>query len=224
MVTQLRDGVWWIDLGGVNAYLVDDDGDLTLVDAGLPWHGGEVVDAIVEAGFVLGDLDRVLLTHYDLDHVGGLSRLDGLDVRIYAGQSDAPLVTGRTAPRFEFPKGLTQRLMGPLYSPPGNEVVPTTDGEAIGSFTPYETPGHTDGHVVYVSEALETAFLGDLVLESDGDFAPSPWYLSTDTDQVRESIHRLAADAPDFDVAAIGHGVPFDHAGSDRLNDLAGRI
>jgi len=224
MVTQLRDGVWWIDLGGVNAYLVDDDGALTLVDAGLPWHGGDVVDAIVEAGFVLGDLDRVLLTHYDIDHVGGLSRLDGLDVSIYAGQSDAPLVTGRQAPAFDVPKGLTQRLMGPLYSPPTNEVVSISDGEEIGSFTVYETPGHTDGHVAYVSENLGTAFLGDLVRESDGTLAPSPWYISMDTDQVQASIRRLATAASDFDVAAMGHGVPFDHAGSDRLADLADRL
>lgn len=224
MVTHLRDGMWWIDLGGVNAYLVDDDGDLTLVDAGMPWHGGEVVDAIVEAGFVLGDLDRVLLTHYDLDHVGGLPRLDGLDLTIYAGQRDAPLVTCQEAPPFDFPKGAFQRLVGRLITPPDNEVLPVTDGDEVGSFTVYETPGHTNGHVTYVSESLETAFLGDLVLESDGDLAPSPWYLSTDTDQVRESIRRLAEEAPDFDAAAMGHGVPFDHAGSDRLSDLAARI
>ncbi|WP_436924836.1 MBL fold metallo-hydrolase [Halosimplex amylolyticum] len=224
MVTQLRDGIWWIGLRGVNAYLVDDGGDLTLVDAGMPWQGGDVVDAIVEAGFVLGDLDRVLITHYDVDHVGGLSRLDGLDITIYAGRRDAPLVTGRGAPPFSIPKGAFQRLLGPLYSPPNNEVVPLADGDEIGSFTVYETPGHTRGHVAYVSEALGVALLGDLVRESDGHLESMPWIVTDDTEQVRESVRRLAVDAPEFDVAAVGHGVPFEQGGRERFDELAARF
>ena len=35
MVTELLDDVWWFDLRGVNAYLVEDDETLTLVDAGV---------------------------------------------------------------------------------------------------------------------------------------------------------------------------------------------
>ncbi|WP_123533785.1 MBL fold metallo-hydrolase [Halosimplex salinum] len=221
MVTQLRDDVWWIDLRGVNAYLVDDGGELTLVDAGMPWQGGDVVDAIVEAGFVLGDLDRVLLTHYDLDHVGGLPRLDGLDLTIYAGRRDAPLITGRESPPFSFPKGAFQRLVGPLITPPDNEVVPLTDGDEVGSFTVYETPGHTPGHVSYVSDDLSLGLLGDLVLESGGGLRVSPWYMADDTGQARESVRRLAVDAPDFEVAAVGHGIPFERAGRARLDDLA---
>jgi len=31
MVTSLADDVWWFDLGGVNAYLVDDSGTATLI-------------------------------------------------------------------------------------------------------------------------------------------------------------------------------------------------
>ncbi|WP_415381552.1 MBL fold metallo-hydrolase [Halosimplex sp. TS25] len=224
MVTQLREGVWWIDLRGVNAYLVDDGGDLTLVDAGMPWQGGELVDAVVEAGFALDDLDRVLLTHYDVDHVGGLSRLDGLDVSIYAGRHDAPLVTGRGTPPFSIPKGALQRLLGPLYTPPNNGVIPLADGDEIGSFTVYETPGHTSGHVSYVSEELGVALLGDLVSESDGRLDPMPWIVTDDAGQVRESVRRLATDAPAFDVAAVGHGVPFDRGGRARFDKLAARF
>ena len=224
MVTRLRDGVWWIDLRGVNASLVDDNGDLTLVDAGMPWQAGDVVDAVVEAGFVLDDLDRVLLTHYDLDHVGGLSRLDGLDVTIYVGQTDAPLVTGRERPPLSAPKGLIQRPLGRLYTPPNNEVVPLTDGDRIGSFTVHETPGHTPGHVAYYSADHSLAILGDLVRESNGRLVPSPWYLSVDTGRVRESIHRFAEETDDFDVAAVGHGVPFERAGRDRLDELAAGV
>jgi glyoxylase-like metal-dependent hydrolase (beta-lactamase superfamily II) len=224
MVTRLSEDAWWIELGGVNAYLVDDGGALTLVDAGMPWHGGRVLDAVVEAGFALADLDRVLITHYDMDHVGGLSRLDGLDVTIYAGRGDAPLVAGRETPPLSVPKGAFQRLVGPLVTPPDHEVVPLADGDEVGSFTVRETPGHTPGHVAYVSEALGIAVLGDLVRESDGDLAPSPWIISADTSEVRRSIRELSEETTAFEVAAVGHGVPFERGGRDRLVDLAGRL
>jgi len=224
MVTRLREGVWWIDLGGVNGYLVDDGGDLTLVDAGMPWHGDDVVGAVLDAGYALSDLKRVLVTHYDLDHVGGLPRLDGLDVDIYAGRGDAPLVAGHESPSLRSRKGVTQRVMGLVGSRPNAEVTPVVDGDTLGSFTVYETPGHTPGHVAYVSESLDAAFLGDLVREADGALDPSPWLISDDTDAVRESIHELRERAPPFATAAVGHGTPFERGGSDRLADLARRI
>ncbi|WP_459193773.1 MBL fold metallo-hydrolase [Halosimplex sp. J119] len=224
MVTQLREGVWWIDLRGTNAYLVDDGGDLTLVDAGMPWQGGDVVTAVAEAGFALDDLDRVFVTHFDVDHVGGLARFDGLDVPIYVGQRDAGLVAGRTSPPLRFPKGGFQRAMGLLYTPPDNDVVPLADGDTVGSFTAYETPGHTPGHVAYVSEELGVALLGDLAMESDGELRPSPWFLSSDTDHNRASVRRLADESPNFEVAAIGHGVPFERGGADRFADLAASL
>jgi len=224
MVRELRSGVWWLDLGGVNAYLVDDDGTLTLVDAGFPWHGDDVVDGVVEAGYTLADLDRVLVTHYDLNHVGGLDRLSGLDVPVYAGRADAPLVAGDRSPRPTSFKSATQRAMGLLAPSHCLEVRPVVDGDSVGSFTVYETPGHTDGHVAYVSETLETALLGDLVRESGGDLAASPWFISEDADRVRRSVRDLADRAPPFEVAAVGHGVPFERRGKERLDELAATL
>jgi len=101
MVTPLADGIWWYDLGGVNAYLIDENvvessdvSGVTLVDAGMPWHGNRLIGGIADAGYDLSDIERILLTHYDFDHAGGLADLDGLDATIYVGAADAPLVTG----------------------------------------------------------------------------------------------------------------------------------
>ncbi|MEF8851942.1 MAG: MBL fold metallo-hydrolase [Haloarculaceae archaeon] len=224
MLTELRAGVWWLDLGGVNAYLVDDGGALTLVDAGPPWRSGAVLDALVEAGYALGDLDRVLVTHYDADHVAGLAKLGGLAVDVYAGRADAGLVAGRESPSLDGWKGFTQALLSPLVRGSPHEVTPLDDGDTVGSFTVYETPGHTAGHVAYVSEALDAAFLGDLVRESGGELASSPWFISEDADRVADSVRTLADRAPPFSVAAVGHGVPFEEGGSRRLRDLADRL
>lgn len=219
MVRELTDGVWHIDLSGTNAYLVADD-PLTLVDAGLPWHADDIATAISDAGYAVSDVERVLLTHYDLDHVGGLPNLKGLDATVYAGERDAGLVAGREKPSVFDRKGAFQRLTGLLATPPSAHVEPVADGDRLGSVTVYHTPGHTPGHVAYVSEKLDVAFLGDLVRESDGRLEPSPWYLSHDTDDVRASIRDLAERAPDFAVACIGHGTPLTEGGGDALRRL----
>jgi len=220
MVTELAEGVWWIDLGGTNAYLVDDDGVLTLVDAGMPWHADDVAAAIADAGYAVSDVERVFVTHYDMDHVGGLSRLDDLDATIYVGERDADLVAGRSSPPIFDRKGAFQRLSGLFVSSPNARIEPVADGDRIGSFTAYHTPGHTPGHVAYVSEELGVAFLGDLVRESNGDLEPSPWFLSHDTDAVESSIRDLVERTPDFEVACIGHGIPLKAGGKDALSRL----
>jgi glyoxylase-like metal-dependent hydrolase (beta-lactamase superfamily II) len=223
MVTPLADGVWWYDLTGTNAYLVD-DGALTLVDTGMRFHASALIGGLRDAGFELRDLDRIVLTHYDIDHVGGLSAFDGVELTIYAGTADVPLVTGERKAPLSNHKGLIQRLGRPLISPPDNPVEPLDDGDTVGSFTVYGTPGHTPGHVCYVSEALSTAFLGDLVRETGGRLTPSPWIISYDSGAVEASIRSLVERAPAFDVAAMGHGVPFERNGSERLADVVERL
>ena len=224
MLTELRAGVWWLDLGGVNVYLVDDGGEVTLVDAGPPWRSGAILDALVEANYALTDLDRVLITHYDADHVAGLAKLGGFDVEVYAGRADAPLVAGHESPPLDSWKGLTQALLSPLVGSTPHEVTPVDDGDRVGTFTVYETPGHTPGHVAYVSESLDAAFLGDLVRESNGRLELAPWVISRDTDELARSVRSLADRVPEFAIGGVGHGVPFQCGGSRRLRDLADRL
>ncbi|WP_255149017.1 MBL fold metallo-hydrolase [Halorarius halobius] len=223
MVTELREGVWRIDCGMVNAYLADDDGVLTLVDAGTPRDAGTIRRAVEDAGFILGDIERVLLTHYDLDHVGALGKL-GTDATVYMGAGDVGFYVGDEKPPLAYHKGAFQRLAGLLVTRPGVSVESVSDGDEIGSFTAYHTPGHTPGHTAYVSEELSVAFVGDLVRESGGRLEPSPWHLSYDTERVRESIHYLADAEPAVEVLGMGHGTPFVTDGAVRLAELGEAI
>ncbi len=45
--------------------------------------------------------------------------------------------------------------------------------------------------------------------------------MSYDTEAVRDSIVSLQSRAPAFEIAAMGHGVPFYRDGSERLAELA---
>jgi glyoxylase-like metal-dependent hydrolase (beta-lactamase superfamily II) len=224
MPTELREGVWWVECTGVNAYLVDDGTDVTLVDAGSPFDAARIEAAIGEAGFARADVDRILITHFDFDHVGAAAALT-MDAPIYVGSADADYVTGDRRPSLSGVKPLIQLLSGPIVRDvPADRVHPIEDGDEIGGFRAVHTPGHTPGHTAYLHEDLAAAFVGDAVMERKGSLRPSPWFLSYDVEAVEESIRTLAASGVDAEVVAMGHGTPFGRRGGDRLRDAANRL
>ncbi|WP_458186791.1 MBL fold metallo-hydrolase [Haladaptatus sp. NG-WS-4] len=174
MAQELAAGVWLLELGfpvvGANAFLVD-DGEVTLVDAGLPWFG--VRRELRDAGFSPTDVDRVLVTHYDVDHVGGLRNLPDLDAPVFVGERDANLLSGVYDPPLLHHKGAFHRLARELVTIPAHlDVFPLEDGAQVGGFTAFHTPGHNPGHTVYVHDELGVGLLGDLVWERHGVLSP----------------------------------------------------
>ncbi|WP_277541472.1 MBL fold metallo-hydrolase [Haloarcula laminariae] len=237
MVRELRPGVWLLELGlfpplASNAYLVDEravgsDGDaLTLVDTGLWWNRPTIGDELDAVGYGPTDLDRVLLTHYDLDHVGGLNRLvPAFDGPVSVGRDDLDLLAGRAEPALLHHKGLFHRASRRLFPLPELTLEPLDDGDTVGGFTAYHTPGHNPGHVVYHHADASAAFLGDLVWAGDDGGLTTPfWGDSYDMDELRTSIGALADRIPAFDVAAMGHGDPLLTGGSDALRALAEQV
>ena len=196
-----------LSLRGVNAYLVWDGEDATLVDAGTPLDAGRVIAGLDRAGLDPADVCRVLLTHYDVDHVGGLAglRRRGLDAPVHAADPDAGHVEGRSRPPLTRHKGLLQNLVSPVVRPV-SEVERVADGDRIGGFDAYRTPGHTPGHVAYVHRATGTALVGDLVLERRGGVRVPPWPLNDDTGRARESVRGLLDRVGSFEALCPGHG------------------
>ena len=226
MAEKLREGVWLLDLGLVtpfasNSFLVD-DGDVTLIDTGLWWNRPSIRDELADAGYGPGDLDRVLVTHYDLDHVGGLKRLlPEFDGPVYLGRPDYDFLQHENHPAWAHHKGLFHRATRRLFPLPREmDVRPVDDGDRVGNFTVYLTPGHNPGHAVYVHDS-GVALLGDLVWEDDGRLTPPFWLDSYDMRELRESICDLAERSTEFDVAAMGHGDPIRTGGYDALLCLA---
>jgi len=211
--------VYRLSLGGVNAYLVDDDG-VTLVDVGPPWAVDDLRSGLADAGYAPEDVDRVLLTHYDLDHVGGLSLIvdddtaaDGSDAEVYMADPDARYLVGRDSPSLRSHKGVFQRTAGRIVDAPDVQIYRVDDGREIGPFVAYRTPGHTDGHVAYVHEGFDVAFVGDLLRESGGRLRPPSRLFSRDRTENDRSVRRLAEEtAPE--TVAPGHGDPVADPGA----------
>jgi glyoxylase-like metal-dependent hydrolase (beta-lactamase superfamily II) len=230
MADRIAPGITRLDLGfhaplGSTAYLLD-DGDLTLIDAGLPVNGTRIGTEIRDAGYSPGEIDRVLITHYDLDHLGGLARLvPELDAPVYMGRRDLDLLGGGYDPPVFHHKGLFHRAVRAVYSPPASlSYHPVVDGDRIGGFEAFHTPGHNPGHTVYVHEELDAAFLGDLVWSENGELTIPIRLDSYDMDEIRESVRRFAAASPPFEVACVAHGGPILEDGHAALQALVERI
>jgi len=226
MAERLADGVWLLDVGLVpplntNAFLVE-DGEVTLIDAGLWVNRPSLCSELADAGHAPGDVDRVLLTHYDLDHTSGLRELrPAFDGPVYIGRADYNLYTGAADPTWGHPKGVFHRIARLLFPLPGDaDVRPVTDCDRIGSFLAYHTPGHNPGHTAYVHDS-GAAFVGDLVWLKSGALTVPFWFDSYDLDLVRRSIRRFADRVDPFDVLATGHGRPATIGGYELLRAYA---
>jgi glyoxylase-like metal-dependent hydrolase (beta-lactamase superfamily II) len=144
--------------GFVNAYLVEEDDGLTLVDTTIAGGARGILRAAARTG---RPIVRIALTHAHGDHIGQLdaltSRLPGVEVLI-SGR-DARLLAKDMSLDPEEPADA--RLRGGY---PGAATRPTgllVPGERIGSLEVIAAPGHTPGHVALLDGRDGTLIAGD---------------------------------------------------------------
>ncbi|KTG09978.1 hypothetical protein AUR64_10230 [Haloprofundus marisrubri] len=216
------DTTWRVPLRGVNAYLVDADG-LTLVDAGTPMDVARLREYVERAGYSLAEIERVLLTHYDFDHVGALAGLaeKGLDAPVYASEPDASFLLDEAKPPLGNRKGALQRVLGAFVDVPDLSVERVVDGDTVGPFVAYRTPGHTPGHTAFVHREYGLALVGDLVSGDDGRFGRLPSLVAYDADRNDESVRQLADHLDGVDVVGMGHGDPVRSDAGQRFREYA---
>ena len=141
--------------GFVNAYLVEEDDGLTVVDTMLPRSAGAILKAAAGR-----PIKRIALTHAHGDHVGSLDALaealPGVEVVISA--RDARLLAKDMTLAPEEQQG---KLRGGY---PGTKTRPTRElahGDRVGSLEVVASPGHTPGHVAFLDTRDGTLYCGD---------------------------------------------------------------
>jgi glyoxylase-like metal-dependent hydrolase (beta-lactamase superfamily II) len=141
--------------GFVNAYLVEEDDGLTVVDTMLPRSAGAILKAAAGR-----PIKRIALTHSHGDHVGSLdalaAELPGVEVVISA--RDAQLLAKDMTLAPEEQQG---KLRGGY---PGTKTRPTRElahGDRVGSLEVVASPGHTPGHVAFLDTRDGTLYCGD---------------------------------------------------------------
>ncbi len=197
---------------GANAYLILATEPI-LVDTGLPGQEKVLLRYLSQLGYRTGDLKYILLTHYDLDHVGSVAAVQKeTGARICAHEAEIAFIAGRQ-PRLGVKKYLpkvTAAFYGRLQSV---EVdVALRDGDVLGNARIMHTPGHTPGHVC---AGIGSAWIiGDLLM---GGVKEAPGFFIWNRQLARESVQKLAALSPE--ALLPGHGEP-DLAPGERLSSL----
>lgn len=142
----------------INSYLVEEEEELTLVDAALPYSLKGILRAADEIG---KPITRILLTHAHNDHVGALDALkeELPDVRVHISRRDARLLTGdRTLdpgePDTPIRGGVPNRLKA------RGEVL-LREGDRIGSLLVVASPGHTPGSMSFLDTRNHALIAGD---------------------------------------------------------------
>jgi glyoxylase-like metal-dependent hydrolase (beta-lactamase superfamily II) len=143
--------------GFVNAYLVEEEDGLTLIDTMIPGSS----KAILKSAEAIGQpIVRIVLTHAHGDHIGSL---DALAERLPDAEV---LISARDARLLEKDRSLDPgepqvKLRGGL---PGAKTVPSrliSAGERIGSLEVVAAPGHTPGQIALLDTRERTLVCGD---------------------------------------------------------------
>ena len=90
---RIAEGVHRCGTDLVNWYLVEEGGRVTIVDCGAPGYWPQLDPSLAAIGRARSDVDAVVLTHGDSDHVGFSERLRSeAGVTVWAPEGDAKLV------------------------------------------------------------------------------------------------------------------------------------
>jgi glyoxylase-like metal-dependent hydrolase (beta-lactamase superfamily II) len=210
----------------VNCFLVVEDDGLTLVDTGLA-GSAETILAVAEE--MNSRIQRIVLTHAHIDHVGSLDALRAKlpEAEIVIGSREARLLTGDlTMLAGESGK----RLWGFIHvnSRPSRLL---KEGDRIGSLQAVSSPGHTPGHFSFLDTRDGTLIAGDAFTTQMGVVAagafkpmfPFPALFSWNREVAAESARNLRKLNPLR--LASGHGPTLEKplAAMDRAIELAFR-
>jgi glyoxylase-like metal-dependent hydrolase (beta-lactamase superfamily II) len=228
LVTEVAPGVHRAGTDLVNWYLVEDSGRVTLVDAGVPGYWSQLDPALADIGRTRDDVEALVLTHGDADHVGFAERLrTETGARVLVHSEDVELTTtkkqkrrdGSVLPELRRPhlwKIFTHLARnGGGNVPPVGEVTEFAGGDVLdvpGRPVAVHTPGHTPGHCVIHFADRGVVMVGDALCTlhpTRGTRGPQlmPSALNTDTDGALAALDAIAA----LDAATVlpGHGEPF---------------
>lgn len=221
MAREIVPGVFQIGGPGIGAFLLATQ-ELVLIDTHLPKRLPKLLAAVRHAGRRQEDVRHIAITHYHLDHVGGLAaaaEATGGDVYVHPGDTEV-IQTGIEAPIH--PIGIGKVVLPAFYAVRSKRFRPApidrelADGDEIGStgLRAIHTPGHTSGHMSYLwPEEGGVLFVGDAMSNNVGRL--NFGYSCEDLDAAKLSLRKLAE--LDFETAFFGHGLTIKRNAAERF-------
>lgn len=207
----------------VNSYLVEDGGEVTIIDAGAPGLWSRVPAELASMGRTLDDVRAIVLTHGHTDHIGFAERARrerGLPVLVH--EADAALARNEVPnPAQNGPMRLRPMVgflwwslrRGLLRVPALAEVATYGDGATLdvpGAPRVVLVPGHTPGSAVLHLPGHDAVFAGDALSTyavTTGEAGPRIAPFTADRDTALASLSRI--ESLDATLVLPGHGDAF---------------
>jgi glyoxylase-like metal-dependent hydrolase (beta-lactamase superfamily II) len=208
----------------VNAYLIDDGGAVTVIDAAMPGYYDDLARELAAMGRAITDVHALVLTHGHSDHIGFAERLRSEHkVPVWVEEIDAPLARGEQKAKTPMGKVRYGPLLGFLWlalrngglrQPSIHEVSTFGDGATLDlPGSPHVTlvPGHTPGSAALSVPGLGALFVGDALATysvANGRRGPQIAPFTADRKEALDSLKRL--EGVDAALVLPGHGDPWD--------------
>ncbi|AIQ12583.1 MBL fold metallo-hydrolase [Paenibacillus durus] len=231
-------------MGGTDSLypvLLWDEDHAVLVDTGYPGLLGKFKEAFAHTGVAWSKLDTVVITHQDIDHIGGLpailSEPHGT-IKVLAHPIEQPYIEGERMLLKHTPEAIAaaEAMLPPhvpeewrraflhvLAHPPKAKVdALIEDGQELpvaGGVVVIETPGHSPGHICLYHPASRTLIAGDSLTVKEGVLRGPDPRVTPDMATALSSLRRLAG--YEIETVICYHGGLYRGDANRRIAELA---
>lgn len=230
--------------GIINPLIVWDEKDVVLFDAGLPGMGAMFRETAAENGVPFERLNKIMITHSDMDHIGSLSQIiheAGIGITVMAHKEEKPYIECELPPirlkqmeaGIASTTGATREQLLAVFENlkksyrifKANVDKTIEDGEVLpfcGGITCIYTPGHTPGHMSYYLEKSKLLIAGDILQVMDGSLVRCPDFTILDKEAINASLNKLSR--YEIEIVVCYHGGFFGGHVSRRIAEITSEL
>ena len=208
---NIIDGLYILESSPSSHVFYINDEKRILIDTGLPSSASEIVKEL--HNHHIDKIDIILLTHHDVDHVGGAYKLQKeMGSEVYISKEDYPyLCKEKDRPGIKKVLAKCLHIKPPLH-------VKIIDCNYLYGVQAVKTPGHTPGHMAFGYH--EVLISGDLFQNKNGILSKSPKIFTYDNARNAKSLKTILSGRYRWICPAHGDIIKYSDSFKQRIYEI----